>query len=130
MDKANGHQNQIFTENVNPPSQISSLTYDEANDLKLATYNSENKKNCNLNLEKVSTVKTEKYDAELGGLAALETHKTSNYCSNIYTIDQHFLYFACIDVTIASIIKVPNDAFYNDIPEGGYGWYTLSINKN
>lgn len=44
MYKANGYQNQIFTGDVDPPSQISSLTYGEANNLKLATYNSENKK--------------------------------------------------------------------------------------
>lgn len=81
MDKTSGYQNQIFTEVVDPSSQRSSLTYDEANDLTLTPYNNENNNNHNSDLEKVSTVKTEKYDAEAGGLSALETHKTSNYRS-------------------------------------------------
>jgi hypothetical protein len=32
------------------------------------------------------------------------------------------LSLSLLDVTIASIIELPEDAFYKGIPDGGYGW--------
>lgn len=80
MEKTTRYPNEVFAEDVDRLSQRSSLTYDEANDLTLTPYNNNNSNSLahqTSNLEKVSTVKTEKYDPETGGLAVLETHKTS-----------------------------------------------------
>ncbi|KAK4515542.1 uncharacterized protein ATC70_010492 [Mucor velutinosus] len=109
MEKSTRYQNEIFTEDVDRLSQRSSLTYDEANDLTLTPYNGNTNSQAHptSDLEKVSTVKTEKYDPETGGLDALETHKTN--------------------VTMASIIELPEDAFYKGIPDGGYGWVVAIV---
>lgn len=79
MEKSTRYQNEIFAEDVDRLSQRSSLTYDEANDLTLTPYNNNSNSQAHPtpDLEKVSTVKTEKYDPETGGLDVLETHKTS-----------------------------------------------------
>ncbi|CEG63522.1 hypothetical protein RMATCC62417_00651 [Rhizopus microsporus] len=70
-------------------------SYDELNGMTLTPGNQ---------IEKLSTVHTEKYDVEQGQLETVDRVKTN--------------------VTIASIIELPdpNNAFYDSIPDGGYGW--------
>lgn len=72
MEKS--YPNEIYKENVGQSTPRSSMTYDELNDLTLTP----NNKNQN-NLEKTTSVKTEKYDPEHGGLQAVEPVKTSKY---------------------------------------------------
>ncbi|KAI8367187.1 major facilitator superfamily domain-containing protein [Choanephora cucurbitarum] len=73
----------------------SSANYDELNGMTLTPHQHHD-------LEKIGTTKTERYDAEHGGLHPIAPQETN--------------------VTIASIVQVPDDAFYAGIPDGGYGW--------
>ncbi|KAI8364424.1 major facilitator superfamily domain-containing protein [Blakeslea trispora] len=80
----------------------SSTTYDELNGMTLTPNHPHHNK-----LEKIGTTKTENYDAEHGGLHPIAPQETN--------------------VTIASIVQVPNDAFYAGIPDGGYGWVVAIV---
>lgn len=70
MNKHSEYPNNLFTEDT----RRSSLSYDEQNDLTLTPNN-----NHGSDLEKISTVKTEKYDVEIGVLETVEPVKTSKY---------------------------------------------------
>lgn len=74
MDKSNSYPHELSTENVENLSPSSTSTYDEANDLTLIANN-----NIHHELEKICTARTEKYDAEHGGLGNVEVIKTSTY---------------------------------------------------
>ncbi|SAM00690.1 hypothetical protein [Absidia glauca] len=106
MEKSTVIQSEKLPENVEWLSGKSSLSYDEANELALTPDNN-NHNDQTPDLKRVSTVKTKEYDAEAGGLFALETNKTN--------------------ITDASIINYlpDNEEFYNNIPNGGYGWVVV-----
>ncbi|KAI7901826.1 major facilitator superfamily domain-containing protein [Cokeromyces recurvatus] len=82
-------------------SQRSSININELNGLTLTSSQP-------IDLEKISTVKTEKYDVEVGGLGTTIMPQKTN-------------------VTIASIVEMPKDSFYDTIPDGGYGWVIAFI---
>lgn len=87
MDNPNSFPNEIFTESVKKSSS-SSTTYDEANDLTLIANNV-----IHHELEKIGTVRTEKYDPEHGGLDHVEIIKTSKVleiCAFVLTYVNHF----------------------------------------
>ncbi|KAI9478842.1 MAG: major facilitator superfamily domain-containing protein [Benjaminiella poitrasii] len=102
MGKSDNDHLEIFKEDVEKISQRSSVTYDESNDLTLTPQQQQ------IDLEKISTVKTEKYDLEAGELGTIIEPRDTN-------------------VTIASIIELPKDPFYDTIPDGGYGWVVAFV---
>jgi hypothetical protein len=73
MEKS--YPNEIYAENVEQTTPRSSMTYDELNDLTLTP----NKKEHDTTLEKISSMRTEKFDVEHGGLHDVEPVKTSKY---------------------------------------------------
>jgi hypothetical protein len=75
MIKHTEYPNEIYMEET----PRSSLSYDEQNDLTLTPNN-----NHSSDLEKISTIKTEKYDVEAGVLETVEPVRTSKY-SIIYS---------------------------------------------
>ncbi|RCH95789.1 hypothetical protein CU098_009080 [Rhizopus stolonifer] len=80
----------------------SSGTYEELNGMTLTPNHPQHN-----GLEKIGTTKTEHYDVENGGLHPVEPQATN--------------------ATIASIVQLPDDAFYNGIPDGGYGWVVAVV---
>lgn len=103
------YPNEIYNKEdvVGRSTPRSSMTYDELNDLTL-TPNNKNHSNLE-SLEKTTSVKTEKYDPEHGGLHAVEPVKTN--------------------ATIASMVELPDEgnSFYDSIPDGGYGWVVAVV---
>ncbi|KAI9475743.1 MAG: major facilitator superfamily domain-containing protein [Benjaminiella poitrasii] len=93
MNKTNDNYLETVKGDVEKESQRSSMTYGKSNDATLM----------HVDLEKIPTVKTEKYDLEAGKLGTIIEPQDTN-------------------VTIASIIELPKDPFYDTIPDGGYGW--------
>lgn len=79
MNRQNVYPNQQTIEDIDNAAspRSSTSTYDELNDMTLTP-----NKNNHLELEKVSTEKTEKYDVEHGGLETVEPVKTSKYSAS------------------------------------------------